>query len=89
MATPGAKKKWLSGQDCGNAAGSCNLYCVYCHNPPAGQQLDPAVTAAELKRRGVTAVSLEGGGEPTAGPHFFAWLKASKKDPRAIVPERF
>ncbi|OGS14016.1 MAG: hypothetical protein A2234_03825 [Elusimicrobia bacterium RIFOXYA2_FULL_58_8] len=78
MANPGAKKKWISEQACVSMAHTCNLYCIYCHNPPAGQKKDIRRTAAELKASGVAAVSLEGGGEPTASPDFFPWIKALK-----------
>jgi len=78
MASPGIKKKWLSGHACVSMARSCNLYCVYCHNPPTGEIRDPEKTAAQLKGAGVTAVSLEGGGEPTSNRDFFAWIKALK-----------
>lgn len=78
MANPGVKKKWLSEQACVSMARTCNLYCVYCHNPPTGVMRDPVKTAAELKKSGVKAVSLEGGGEPTAGPEFPAWIKVLK-----------
>ena len=72
------KKEWLSEQTCVSMAGTCNLYCVYCQNPPTGERRDPIRTAAELKKAGVKAVSLEGGGEPTAGTDFFGWIKALK-----------
>lgn len=78
MASRRAKKDWLSEQACVSMAGTCNLYCVYCQNPPTGERRDPAKTAAELKKAGVKAVSLEGGGEPTASRDFFAWIKALK-----------
>lgn len=59
-------------------AHTCNLYCLYCHNPPDGKRQDPLKTAALIKTAGVKAVSLEGGGEPTAGTDFFNWIKALK-----------
>ena len=78
MARPGVKKKWINEQACVSMASTCNLYCVYCHSPPGGGARDPQKTAAELKRAGVKAVSLEGGGEPTAGRDYFEWIKALK-----------
>lgn len=79
MTNSARKKDWVSEQACVCMARTCNLYCVYCHNPPTGHRPDPARVAAELKARGVRAVSLEGGGEPTASPDFFGWIKALKK----------
>lgn len=78
MASPGNPKKWISEQACVSMARTCNLFCVYCHNPPTGESMDMAATAAGLKKRGIKAVGLEGGGEPTASPEFFAWIKALK-----------
>ena len=77
MAKP-ARGKWISEQACVCMAHTCNLYCVYCHNPPTGERPDLKRTCAALKAAGVKAVSLEGGGEPTASPDFFSWLKALK-----------
>ena len=59
-------------------AHTCNLYCVYCHNPPNGKKKDPLKTAALIRTAGAKAVSLEGGGEPTASQDFFIWVKALK-----------
>ena len=73
-----AKSGWISEQLCVQAARTCNLYCVYCQNPPTGDSADKAKTAALVKRKDVKAVSLEGGGEPTAGPDFFDWIKTLK-----------
>ncbi len=73
-----ARNEWISEQACVSMARTCNLYCVYCHNPPTGEKRDILKTAAALKKRGVKAVSLEGGGEPTAGGDFFDWIKALK-----------
>lgn len=78
MANREQKKGWISEQACVSMAHTCNLYCVYCHNPPGGVRTDPLETAARLKAAGVRAVSLEGAGEPTASPDFFAWIKALK-----------
>ncbi|HBA61976.1 MAG TPA: hypothetical protein DCZ92_14410 [Elusimicrobia bacterium] len=78
MANPGVKKKWISEQACVSMARTCNLYCVYCHNPPTGERRGLPETAAELKRTGIKAVSLEGGGEPTASGDFFTWIKTLK-----------
>ena len=72
------KTGWISEQLCVQAARTCNLYCVYCQNPPTGDSADKDKTAALIKKRGVKAVSLEGGGEPTAGPEFFDWLRTLK-----------
>lgn len=69
---------WISEQLCVQAARTCNLYCVYCQNPPTGESAEMGKTAALIKKRGVKAVSLEGGGEPTAGPEFFDWIKTLK-----------
>lgn len=69
----------MSEQACVYMAHTCNLACVYCQHPPDGRRQDPAAWAARLKKRGVKAVSLEGGGEPTANPDFFAWIRALKK----------
>lgn len=75
----GAKKEgWISEQLCVQAARTCNLYCVYCQNPPTGESAEMGKTAALVKKNGVKAVSLEGGGEPTAGREFFDWIRTLK-----------
>lgn len=53
------------------AAGTCNLYCACCQNPPDGKTPPLARALAAVRRRCVTAVSLEGAGEPTTNPRFF------------------
>lgn len=80
MTTGAAKKKdkWISEQLCVQMARTCNLYCVYCQNPPSGRPISIKTIAAAIKKKGVKAVSLEGGGEPTAGGDFFDWIKALK-----------
>lgn len=72
------KKEWISEQLCVQLARACNLYCVYCHHPPGGEAASLKKTAAEIKKRGIRAVSLEGGGEPTLLPKFFDWIKTLK-----------
>ncbi|MDP2865340.1 MAG: radical SAM protein [Elusimicrobiota bacterium] len=72
------KTGWISEQLCVQAARTCNLYCVYCQNPPTGESAEKGKTAALIKKRGVKAVSLEGGGEPTAGRDFFDWIRTLK-----------
>jgi uncharacterized radical SAM superfamily Fe-S cluster-containing enzyme len=62
----------VSEQLCVQAARTCNLYCAYCHNPPAGKAPPLGPVLARIKRRGIKAVSLEGGGEPSVNPDFFA-----------------
>lgn len=69
---------WISEQLCVQAARTCNLYCVYCQNPPTGESAERKKTAALVRKKGVKAVSLEGGGEPTASPEFFDWIKTLK-----------
>jgi len=69
-------KGWISEQLCVQAARSCNLYCVYCQNPPSGKI--PSSAVSDIKKRGIKAVSLEGGGEPTADPGFFGRIRALK-----------
>lgn len=71
----GAGKGWISEQLCVQMARTCNLYCVYCQNPPAGARCSKERTAALVRKKGIRAVSLEGGGEPTAGGDFFDWVK--------------
>lgn len=71
-----AAKKWIGEQLCVRMARTCNLYCVYCQDPPRGARVSPAKTIAEVKSRGIRAVSLEGAGEPTANKDFFLWIKA-------------
>lgn len=78
MANREQKKNWISDQACVSMAHTCNIYCLYCHNPPTGTRKNPQKEAALIKAAGVKAVSLEGGGEPTASPDFFAWIKALK-----------
>lgn len=62
----------MSGQLCVQAAKTCNLYCAYCHNPPTGKMPPLADFVARIKKSGIKAVSLEGGGEPAVNPDFFA-----------------
>lgn len=78
MKKSGKKSGWISEQLCVQAARTCNLYCVYCQNPPTGESAEKGKTAALVKKRGVKAVSLEGGGEPTAGREFFGWIRELK-----------
>ena len=78
MANREQKNVWISEQACVSMAHTCNLYCVYCHNPPSGTKMDPRKTAVRLKAAGVRAVSLEGTGEPTASPDFFTWIQELK-----------
>ena len=80
MMKKGAKKAgWISEQLCVQTARTCNLYCVYCQNPPTGKSAPKEKTAALVRKNGVRAVSLEGGGEPTAGADFFDWIKTLKE----------
>jgi len=69
------KKGWISDQACLCIGKTCNLYCVYCHNPPNGSSMDRKKTVESVRRRGIKAVGLEGGGEPTTAPDFFEWIK--------------
>lgn len=76
---PSPEKRWISEQLCVPMARTCNLYCVYCQNPPAGDPVPREKAAARIRKKGVTAVSLEGGGEPTTNRDFFEWIKTLKK----------
>jgi len=76
--TPAAKKEWISEQLCVHMAHTCNLYCVYCQNPPTGKPASKADIAAKIRKQGIKAVSLEGGGEPTTNKDFFEWIKTLK-----------
>ena len=78
MKKDASKDGWISEQLCVPMARTCNLYCVYCQNPPAGSPPPKEKIAAEIRKKGVKAVSLEGGGEPTAGGDFFDWVKTLK-----------
>src|SRR3989339_179696 len=80
MAPRAGKKKqtWISEQLCVPMARTCNLYCVYCHNPPADEPASKEKTAAAIKKKRVKAVSLEGAGEPTVSRNFFDWIKTLK-----------
>lgn len=71
-------RPWISEQLCVQAASTCNLYCAYCQNPPTGElpPLGPAL--ARIKERGIKAVSLEGGGEPSINPAFFRTMDELK-----------
>ena len=71
-------KKWLSEQLCVQMARTCNLYCVYCQNPPAGEPAPKEKVAALIRKKGIKAVSLEGGGEPTVSADFFGWIRTLK-----------
>ncbi|MDT8285606.1 MAG: radical SAM protein [Elusimicrobiales bacterium] len=74
------KKGWISEQLCVPMARTCNLYCRYCQSPPRGEPAAPLNRLLEeVRRRRVNAVSLEGGGEPTASGDFFDWIAALKK----------
>lgn len=55
-------------------ARTCNLCCAYCQAPPDGRADDRARVRAELRKKKIDAVSLEGGGEPTIAPDLFEWL---------------
>ncbi|OGR51823.1 MAG: hypothetical protein A2049_02395 [Elusimicrobia bacterium GWA2_62_23] len=55
-------------------ARTCNLYCEYCQAPPDGGCQGRAEIKAAIKKGGYTAVSLEGGGEPTTAPDLFEWI---------------
>lgn len=57
-----------------HVARTCNLYCAYCQAPPDGRAADREEIRAELKKKKIDTVSLEGGGEPTAGGDLFGWL---------------
>jgi len=74
------KKKagWISEQLCVQMGRTCNLYCVYCQNPPTGKPAPKEKLAALIAKKGITAVSLEGGGEPTASADFFDWIETLK-----------
>lgn len=72
------KKGRISEQLCVPMARTCNLYCVYCQNPPAGDRPPRGRLLAAVRRRGARAVSLEGRGEPTAGGDIFDWLRDLK-----------
>ncbi len=61
------------------AARTCNIYCAYCQNPPDGKMPPLKTALAAIKRRKIKAVSLEGGGEPTADPDFFPLIARLKK----------
>ncbi|MCM2267057.1 MAG: radical SAM protein [Elusimicrobiales bacterium] len=64
------KAAWISEQLCVQAAGTCNVYCAYCQNPPDGKMPPLARALAVIKKRGIKSVSLEGGGDPAANPLF-------------------
>jgi MoaA/NifB/PqqE/SkfB family radical SAM enzyme len=72
-------KGWISEQLCVQAAGTCNLYCACCQNPPGGKAPPLARALAAVRRRGIKAVSLEGGGEPTTNPRFFDIIKELRR----------
>lgn len=55
-------------------ARTCNLYCAYCQAPPSGAAVDREKLRAELGKRKIDTVSLEGGGEPTVCGDLFDWL---------------
>lgn len=61
------------------AASTCNIYCAYCQNPPDGKMPPLARALAEIKRRSITAVSLEGGGDPAANPKFLEIVTALRR----------
>jgi len=63
---------------CVPMAHTCNLYCVYCQNPPTGAPASKVETTAAIKKKRIKAVSLEGAGEPTVSRDFFDWIAALK-----------
>ncbi|OGR45471.1 MAG: hypothetical protein A2X35_08135 [Elusimicrobia bacterium GWA2_61_42] len=71
MKTGKKDSSWISEQLCVQAASTCNIYCAYCQNPPDGKMPPLSRTLAAIKKRGITAVSLEGGGDPAANPDLF------------------
>lgn len=79
MAAASGKKGWISEQLCVQMGRSCNIYCVYCQNPPGDKPDSLKEAVARVRKRKIAAVSLEGGGEPTITPGFFEWIKALRK----------
>ena len=73
------KDSWISEQLCVQAAGTCNIYCAYCQNPPTGRIPPLKAALAAIKRRKIKAVSLEGGGEPSVNPDFFGLIARLRK----------
>lgn len=67
-------KKKMKRQLSVHMARTCNLYCAYCQAPPDGRTDDREKLGAEIRKRKIDTVSLEGGGEPTAGGNIFEWL---------------
>jgi MoaA/NifB/PqqE/SkfB family radical SAM enzyme len=64
-----ASGKFISRQEClADASYTCNLFCKYCHNPPSGCRTEIESVIDRVRRAKVTAVSLEGRGEPTTNP---------------------
>lgn len=72
--------QFISEQACLCIATTCNLYCVYCHNPPTGKTTSLKQNIEEIKKRKVNAVGLEGGGEPTIAKDFFNRIVAYRKE---------
>lgn len=73
------KGAWISEQLCVQMARACNLACIYCQNPPAGERRPSIQETEDLIREGrIRAVSLEGGGEPTVNRDFFDWIGSLK-----------
>ncbi|OGR52800.1 MAG: hypothetical protein A2049_06765 [Elusimicrobia bacterium GWA2_62_23] len=79
MKTGKTGENWISEQLCVQAAATCNIYCAYCQNPPDGKMPPLARALAEIKKRGIRAVSLEGGGDPAANPRFLEIVAALRK----------
>lgn len=70
---------WISEQLCVQAAKTCNVYCAYCQNPPDGKMPPLSRAIAAVRKRGITAVSLEGGGDPAANPEFLDIVASLRK----------
>ncbi|MBI5745080.1 MAG: radical SAM protein [Elusimicrobia bacterium] len=70
MKKPRKGSAWISEQLCVQAASTCNVSCAYCQNPPTGKMPPLARAVAQIKRRKIKAISLEGGGDPAASPGF-------------------
>ena len=49
--TYAADKKWIREHLCAHMARTCNLYCVYCQNPPAGKPVPKEKVTAWIKEK--------------------------------------
>lgn len=75
------KQKIIREQICiAEASFTCNLYCIYCHNPPTGAKNPTGYIINKVRKLKPYAVSLEGRGEPLTNPDILEIIDSLKKN---------